>query len=196
MYEKYIKRLLDFIFSIVLLLILFPIMAIISACVLTKMGRPIFFKQKRPGKNKKIFILYKFRTMIQNKELSDEERITSFGHFLRKTSLDELPQIFNVLLGDMSFIGPRPLLIEYNDHYNEEQNKRFNVKPGISGLAQVKGRNTISWSDKFALDVYYVDNQSFKEDIKIFFLTIYVVLKSSGFNKSGEAKTFTDSIDD
>lgn len=196
MYEKYIKRLLDFIFSIVLLLIFFPIMAIISACVFIKMGRPIFFKQKRPGKNKKVFTLYKFRTMIQNKELSDEERITSFGHFLRKTSLDELPQIFNVLLGDMSFIGPRPLLIEYNDHYNEEQNKRFNVKPGISGLAQVKGRNTISWSDKFALDVYYVDNQTLKEDIKIFFMTIYVVLKSSGFNKSGEAKTFTDSIDD
>ena len=196
MYEKYVKRFFDFIFSLVLLFILFPLLTIISVCVYIKMGNPIFFKQKRPGKNKRIFTLYKFRTMILNEKLSDEERITSFGHFLRKTSLDELPQIFNVLIGNMSFIGPRPLLIEYNDHYNEEQNKRFNVKPGISGLAQVKGRNTLSWSDKFALDVYYVDNQSLKEDIKIFFMTIYVVLKSSGFNKSGEAKTFTDSIDD
>lgn len=196
MYEKYVKRFFDFIFSLVLLFILFPVLTIISVCVYIKMGNPIFFKQKRPGKNKRIFTLYKFRTMILNEKLSDEERITSFGHFLRKTSLDELPQIFNVLIGNMSFIGPRPLLIEYNDHYNEEQNKRFNVKPGISGLAQVKGRNTLSWSDKFALDVYYVDNQSLKEDIKIFFMTIYVVLKSSGFNKSGEAKTFTDSIDD
>ena len=171
-------------------------MLLSSALILYKMGNPVFFIQLRPGKNKKTFKIYKFRTMINDANLTDEERITSFGKFLRKSSIDELPQLFNVLMGDMSLIGPRPLLIEYNDHYSQEQNKRFNIKPGISGLAQVKGRNTLSWDEKFKLDVYYVNNVSFLMDLKIFFKTILVIIGSDGFKNSGEEQTFSESKHD
>jgi lipopolysaccharide/colanic/teichoic acid biosynthesis glycosyltransferase len=171
-------------------------MLLSSALILYKMGNPVFFIQLRPGKNKKTFKIYKFRTMISDSNLTDEERITTFGKFLRKSSIDELPQLFNVLMGDMSLIGPRPLLIEYNDHYSQEQNKRFNIKPGISGLAQVKGRNTLSWDEKFKLDVYYVNNVSFLMDLKIFFKTILVIIGSDGFKNSGEEQTFSESKHD
>ena len=140
--------------------------------------------------------MYKFRTMIQDNNLDDESRITKVGEVLRKLSLDELPQLFNVFLGDMSLIGPRPLLVEYNDYYSDFENKRFLVKPGISGLAQVKGRNQLSWDQKLKYDVEYVEKVNFFLDLKIFFLTIYVVLTLSGFKKSGEAKNFIQSRKD
>lgn len=150
------------------------------------MGRPILFNQIRPGLNKDSFRMYKFRTMIQDNNLDDESRITKVGGTLRKLSLDELPQLFNVFLGDMSLIGPRPLLEEYNDYYSDFENKRFLVKPGISGLAQVKGRNQLSWDQKLKYDVEYAEKVNFFLDLKIFFLTIYVVLTSRGFKRSGE----------
>jgi len=152
---------------------------------------PVFFNQKRPGKDGRIFEVYKFRTMrIETKrngrQLSDIERMTKVGSFLRKTSIDELPQVFNILLGEMSFIGPRPLLVQYLSHYTPEQMRRHKVRPGISGWAQVNGRNTISWEEKFKLDVWYVDNISFLLDMKIFFMTIRNVFSRKGINNSEE----------
>lgn len=151
----------------------------------------ILFKQKRPGKNGKIFTVYKFRTMIttttkKGKTLSDVERMTKLGKLLRKTSIDELPQLFNIIKGDMSFIGPRPLLVRYLPYYTKQQRRRHEVKPGISGWAQVNGRNAISWEQKFKLDVWYVDNISFKLDLKIFFMTIAKIFKHEGINNSKE----------
>ncbi len=192
----FFKRLIDIAISLFLLLSCFPIIFLSSLLIFIQMGNPILFSQLRPGKNKKVFKIYKFRTMINNPNMTDEERITSFGYFLRKTSIDELPQLFNVLRGDMSLIGPRPLLIEYNELYSEQQNRRFYTKPGISGLAQVKGRNTLTWDDKFKLDVHYVDNISFLLDLKIFFLTIFVIIGADGFRNSGEDKTFSESKHD
>ena len=190
MYQKYIKRNLDFIFAIILLIFLSPIMILAAIAIkLEDPTGPIFFKQKRPGKDAKIFEVIKFRTMIvdmeqDGKKLSDMERLTKVGSFLRKTSIDELPQLFNIIRGEMSFIGPRPLLVEYLKYYSPEQMRRHDVTPGISGWAQVNGRNAISWEEKFQYDIWYVDNQSFFLDLKIFLLTIYSVLNKKGINNS------------
>ena len=189
MYIKVLKPFLDFILSFILLFILSPLFLIISLTIFFKLGSPILFKQKRPGKNEKIFTLYKFRTMTDEKDpygelLPDNERITRFGSFLRRASLDELPQLFNVFKGDLSFIGPRPLLIEYLPLYNSHQRLRHSVKPGITGWAQVNGRNAITWNEKFDLDIFYVSNVSFLLDLKILLKTFYRVLKGSGINNS------------
>lgn len=190
MYRKYIKKMLDFIFALVLLIIASPIMLLAAIAIkLEDPKGPVLFKQKRPGKNAKIFTVYKFRTMRVETEkdgrlLTDMERMTKVGSFLRKTSIDELPQLFNIIRGEMSFIGPRPLLVQYLELYTPEQMRRHEVTPGISGWAQVNGRNAIDWEEKFKYDVWYVDNQSFLLDLKIFLLTIYSILKREGINNS------------
>lgn len=190
MYRKYIKRILDFVFAVILLIIASPIMLLAAIAIkLEDPNGPVLFKQKRPGKNAKIFTVYKFRTMRVETEkdgrpLTDMERMTKVGSFLRKTSIDELPQLFNILRGEMSFIGPRPLLIQYLELYTPEQMRRHEVTPGISGWAQVNGRNAISWEEKFKYDVWYVDNQSFLLDLKILFMTICNVLNRKGINNS------------
>ncbi len=178
------KNIFDKILALILIVIFFPIIIITAILIFFKIGTPILFKQQRPGLHERVFGIYKFRTMTNEKDsnnnlLPDEERLTKFGKFIRKTSLDELPQLFNVLKGDMSFVGPRPLLIEYLDLYNDEQSKRHNVKPGITGWAQVNGRNAISWEQKFKYDVWYVENQSFMLDIKILWMTFLKVIKRS-----------------
>lgn len=185
-----VKKVFDFILSFILLLFLSPFMVIIAIVIKFKLGKNIFFTQKRPGKDEKIFTIYKFRTMIDAKDengnlLPDELRLTTFGKFLRSTSLDELPQLFNVLKGDMSFVGPRALLVEYLPRYTKEQRKRHLVKPGITGWAQVNGRNAISWEQKFEYDLWYVEHQSFLLDMKIVFLTILKIFKRSGVSSSG-----------
>lgn len=183
------KRMMDFVLALILVIILSPIMIITAILIkLTDKGS-ILFKQKRPGKHGKIFTVYKFRTMTtatkkNGKPLSDIQRITPIGKILRKTSIDELPQLFNILKGEMSFIGPRPLLIRYLPYYSKEQTRRHNVTPGISGWAQVNGRNAISWEQKFKLDTWYVDNINLKLDIKIFFMTIEKIFKHEGINSS------------
>lgn len=156
------------------------------------MGSPVIFSQLRPGKNGEIFQFYKFRSMTDERDnlgnlLPDEKRLTDFGQFLRKTSLDELPQLWNVLKGDMSFVGPRPLLVEYLDRYTPTQSRRHEVKPGITGLAQVKGRNAISWEEKFKLDIWYIDNWSFWLDLKILILTFLQVIQQKNINQQGQA---------
>ena len=191
MYQK-IKRLFDIVFSIFSLIILSPIFIIIYFLILINLGKPVFFKQKRPGLEGKPFIIYKFRTMQNYKlskelNLSDEKRLTSFGKLLRKTSLDELPELYNILINDMSFVGPRPLLMEYLKLYSKKTAKRHNLKPGLTGWAQVNGRNNISWKKKFELDIWYVENISFILDLFILFKTIEKVLKGSGVNKKNEA---------
>jgi lipopolysaccharide/colanic/teichoic acid biosynthesis glycosyltransferase len=192
MYKNYIKRLLDFFLSLIGLVFLSPILLIVATFLFfANNGKPFFF-QVRPGKNEKLFKLIKFKTMNDKKDkdgnlLSDEKRLTPIGSFVRKTSLDELPQLVNVFIGDMSLIGPRPLLVQYLILYSEDQKKRHLVKPGITGWAQVNGRNAISWQKKFELDVWYVDNQSFLLDIKIFFKTIKNILISEGINQAGQA---------
>lgn len=188
MYEKYIKRLLDFIISLVTLVILSPIFLVIAILVRIKLGSPVIFKQQRPGKNEKIFILYKFRTMTDKKDeegnlLPDSERLTKFGKTLRSTSLDELPELFNILKGEMAIVGPRPLLVEYLPLYNKEQKHRHDVRPGLTGLAQVNGRNSLSWDEKFNDDIKYVRNITFINDIKLFFKTIIKVLKREGISQ-------------
>jgi len=184
------KRLIDIIGSIIGLTIGIPIIVFISLIIHLTMGRPIFFKQVRPGLQGKPFVLYKFRTMLDlrdqtGKMLPDERRLTSFGRWLRSTSLDELPVLFNVLKGDMSLVGPRPLLMEYLNRYTPEEARRHEVKPGITGWAQINGRNAISWEEKFALDVWYVDNWSLILDFRIIFLTILKVLKHEGISADG-----------
>ena len=184
MYRKYIKRLLDIVLSLLAIIILAPLYLIISLLVLIFMGWPILFKQSRPGKNEKIFKMYKFRTMTNKKDkdgnlLPDEQRLNKFGRFLRKTSLDELPEFFCILTGKMSFIGPRPLLVKYLDYYTEEEHHRHDVRPGLTGWAQVNGRNLVNWDDRFKLDLEYVNNISFIMDIKILFITIKTVLLAS-----------------
>lgn len=192
MYRLIFKRLFDICASFLAIIILSPVLIFISILLRMKTKNPVFFKQYRTGYQMKPFTLYKFRTMIDAPNLNDLERITKIGHFLRKSSLDELPQLFNVLIGHMSLIGPRPLLPEYDEHYNVEQKSRFLVRPGISGLAQVNGRNEIEWAKKFDYDIHYVNNLSFILDISIILKTIYVVFRSSGFRKSGENQKFTD----
>ena len=187
---KYFKRIIDFVASLTALIILSPLMVLSAVLVKFGDGGSVFFKQRRPGKDGKIFTVYKFRTMSEKtedengRELSDVERMTKIGSFLRKTSLDELPQLFNVLKGDMSFIGPRPLLCEYLELYTPYQMRRHEVLPGISGLAQVNGRNAITWEKKFDYDVYYVDHMSFWLDLKIIFKTIKNTLKRADINCS------------
>ena len=178
--------------ALIIVILLSPLIILFGLLVLFSMGRPIIFTQQRPGLNGKRFTIYKFRTMSDERDaggnlLPDEKRLTRFGKFLRKTSLDELPELFNVLKGDMSLVGPRPLLMEYLPLYSKEQMRRHEVKPGITGWAQVNGRNTLSWEDKFKMDVWYVDNISFRLDAKILFLTIWKVLKSEGINQEGRA---------
>lgn len=195
MYRKYIKRLLDIILSLLAIIILAPLYLIISLLVLIFMGWPILFKQPRPGKNEKIFNMYKFRTMTNKKDkdgnlLPDEQRLNKFGRFLRKTSLDELPEIFCILTGKMSFIGPRPLLVKYLDYYTKEEHHRHDVRPGLTGWAQVNGRNLVNWDDRFKLDLEYVNDLSFKMDLKVIFRTIKIVLKSEGIT-DGKTVTMT-----
>ena len=190
MYAKYIKRILDFILSLLAIIILSPVMLIIYILVRIKLGKPAIFKQQRPGKNEKIFTLYKFRTMTDKKDesgnlLPDSERLTKFGKFLRSTSLDELPELINIIKGDMSLIGPRPLLVEYLNLYNEEQKHRHDVKPGLTGLAQVNGRNAIDWDKKFEYDVEYVKSVSFKNDLRILLKTIVKVFEREGISGKG-----------
>ncbi|NMA49023.1 MAG: sugar transferase [Tissierellia bacterium] len=187
MYKKYGKRPMDFILALIALIILSPILLILSVLVRVRLGSPVIFKQNRPGLHERIFTMYKFRTMTDARDeqgnlLPDEKRLTKFGMLLRKTSLDELPELWNILIGDMSFVGPRPLLVEYLPLYNEEQKRRHEVRPGLSGLAQVSGRNAISWEDKFRLDVEYVDNITFIGDCKIIFLTIKKVFIREGIS--------------
>lgn len=193
MYKYFFKRVLDFIFAAFLLLVLSPVIIIIAIILKIKQGNVLFI-QERPGLDEKIFKIYKFKTMSDEKDacgnlLSDEMRLKPFGKLLRSLSLDELPQLFNVLKGDMSFIGPRPLLPEYLPLYTPEQRLRHSVRPGISGWAQVNGRNAISWAQKFEYDVYYVQHCSFFFDVKIVFLTLLKVLKRSGVSKQGRATT-------
>ncbi len=178
-----IKRIVDIIVSIVLLLVLVPLMIPVVILIKVAMGSPILFRQQRPGLHGNPFILYKFRTMKNGENIADEYRITSLGNFLRKFSLDEFPQLFNVLKGDMSLVGPRPLLMEYLDIYTPEQKIRHNVKPGMTGWAQVNGRNAISWEEKFLLDVWYVKNQSFLLDLKILAKTLIKVIKKDGIHQ-------------
>ncbi len=189
MYKNLIKPILDFILAFLLIIVFSPIILIVALLIKLKLGSPILFTQERPGLNGKIFRIYKFRTMSDERDskgdlLSDELRLKGFGKFIRKSSLDELPQLFNVLKGEMSFVGPRPLLVEYLELYNQEQAKRHNVKPGITGWAQVNGRNAISWEEKFKLDVYYVEHISFMLDCKILYMTFFKVLKRKDINSN------------
>lgn len=191
-YEKFIKRPQDFLCALLAIIVLSPIMLITAILVRTKLGSPIIFKQERPGLDGKIFTLYKFRTMTDQKDengnlLPDEVRLTNFGKKLRSTSLDELPELFNILNGDMAVVGPRPLLVRYLPRYNEHQARRHEVRPGFTGYAQVNGRNSITWEDKFDKDVYYVDHVSFLEDWKIIFQTVGTVLKREGISSDTSA---------
>ncbi|MGH2278557.1 undecaprenyl phosphate N,N'-diacetylbacillosamine 1-phosphate transferase [Aliarcobacter sp. ERUVET-7] len=184
-----LKNLFDKILALFLIILFSPIYIVISLLIFFKMGSPILFRQKRPGYKEKIFGIYKFRTMTNEKDvngnlLPDDKRLVGIGKFIRSTSLDELPQLFNVLKGEMSFVGPRPLLEEYLPLYNQKQKRRHDVKPGITGWAQVNGRNAISWEQKFDYDVWYVDNQSFWLDIKILWLTFLKVVKRSDISSS------------
>ncbi|MDH4423925.1 sugar transferase [Bacillus cereus] len=186
------KRLFDLLISLMLLLCFSSVILVAAILVRLKLGSPILFKQQRPGLQGKSFYLYKFRTMTDARDsngvlLPDQVRLTSFGKLLRKYSLDELPQLINVVKGDLSLVGPRPLLMEYLPLYSNEQAKRHHVKPGITGWAQVNGRNAITWEEKFELDVWYVNNQSFLFDMKILFLTVIKVFKSEGINQVGHA---------
>ena len=189
MYKNYIKRILDFILSFSLLLLFSPVIVIVGIVLsIQNQGTP-FFVQERPGKNERKFSIIKFKTMTDDKDkrgelLPDNERLTKLGSFIRKVSIDELPQLINVLMGDMSLVGPRPLLFKYLPLYSKEQKRRHDVKPGITGWAQVNGRNTISWTKKFEYDVYYVNNISFLLDLKILWMTIAKVIKKEGVNQS------------
>jgi undecaprenyl phosphate N,N'-diacetylbacillosamine 1-phosphate transferase len=187
MYRLCFKYVLDFVLALIIIIFLLPIFFIIWLLILFKLGGPVLFSQKRSGKNEKLFRIYKFRTMTDKKDefgnlLPDDERITRLGGFLRKTSLDELPQLFNVLKGNLSLIGPRPLLVDYLPLYNDFQRRRHEVKPGITGWAQINGRNAITWDEKFKFDIWYIENQSFVLDMKIIFLTIRKVFNSEGIN--------------
>ena len=180
-YEQYIKRPMDIILSLMAIIGLAPVLLLVAVLVRKKLGKPVIFSQERPGLQEKIFKLYKFRTMTDERDangelLSDEVRLTKFGKFLRSTSLDELPELFNILKGDMSVVGPRPLLVKYLPFYTNEERKRHDVRPGLTGLAQINGRNNISWNDKLAQDVKYVSNICFVDDIKVIFQTFFKVI--------------------
>lgn len=195
MYKKFFKRFFDIVLSLIAIIILSPVYLIVSILVLIFMGWPILFKQPRPGKNEKIFNMYKFRTMTNKKDkdgklLPDDQRLPKFGKFLRKTSLDELPEIFCILNGSMSFVGPRPLLVKYLPYYTEEEHHRHDVRPGLTGWAQANGRNLVNWDERFKLDLEYVNNVSLKMDIKVILKTINVVLKREGIT-DGKTETMT-----
>ncbi|NLK66985.1 MAG: undecaprenyl phosphate N,N'-diacetylbacillosamine 1-phosphate transferase [Campylobacteraceae bacterium] len=194
MYRRFFKRVLDILASFTLIVLTLPIMIVVWVLIKKNISKNAIFTQSRPGLNEKIFKIYKFKTMSEERDengelLPDEERLGKFGSKIRSLSLDELPQLFNVLKGDMSFIGPRPLLIEYLPIYNDEQKLRHTVRPGITGLAQVNGRNAISWAKKFEYDTYYAKNLSFLLDIKIALLTVKKVIKKDGVSKEGMATT-------
>lgn len=187
MYQKYGKRLFDVIFSLFGLLLLSPVMLILTVCIRIKMGKPVIFIQERPGKNEKIFRLYKFRTMSEKKDssgklLPDSQRLCRFGKVLRAASLDELPELINILKGDMSFVGPRPLLTEYLERYSDEEKHRHDVRPGLTGLAQVNGRNALSWEEKFYYDLKYIHDITFWNDIKIIVLTVIKIFHFNEIN--------------
>ncbi|WP_035802295.1 sugar transferase [Butyrivibrio sp. FCS014] len=195
-YEKFIKRPIDFLLALVGLIVLSPVIIITAILVRVKLGSPVLFRQPRPGRNEKVFNLYKFRTMTDEKDadgnlLPDEVRLTGFGKKLRSTSIDELPELINIIRGDMAIVGPRPLLVRYLPRYNEHQKRRHEVRPGFTGLAQVNGRNSISWEEKFDWDVKYVDNITFLGDLKILFATVGVVLGHKGIS-SGTSATMEE----
>lgn len=197
-YERFFKRPLDIIFSLLALIILSPILLIVAILVRIKLGSPVIFKQERPGKDEKIFKLYKFRTMTDAKDrkgklLPDEKRLTKFGKILRSTSLDELPELFNILKGDMSFIGPRPLLVEYIPYYTKSEKHRHDVRPGLTGLAQANGRNLVAWDKRLKLDVQYANRVTLLQDVSIIFSTIAIVFKRSGIS-DGKTQTMTTLI--
>lgn len=192
MYRKYFKRILDIVCSLGFILCFWWLYIVVAILVKRKLGSPVIFKQQRPGLNGKIFTMYKFRSMTDTKDkdgnlLSDAERLPKFGKLLRATSLDEIPEFINVLKGDMSLIGPRPLLVEYLERYNDEQKRRHEVRPGITGWAQVNGRNAISWEEKFKYDVEYVDKLNFLLDMRIVFLTIKKIVVKEGISQEGNA---------
>lgn len=191
-YSRFVKRICDLLIAFTALVVLAPILVCLAVLVRTKLGSPILFIQRRPGRYGTFFLMYKFRTMTDARDengnlLPDNQRLTKFGQFLRSTSLDELPELFNVLKGDMSLVGPRPLLMEYLERYTPEQARRHEVRPGITGWAQINGRNALSWEEKFKLDVWYVDNWSLWLDIKILFLTVVKTLRREGISAAGEA---------
>ena len=184
-YRKYIKRPMDFILSLIAIIVLSPVMLIVALLVRINLGSPVIFKQERPGLNEKIFTMYKFRTMTYERDengelLPDRERLTKFGKFLRSTSLDELPELFNILKGDMSIVGPRPLAVIYLPYYNEREKLRHTVRPGLTGLAQINGRNTVNWEDRFNFDIKYVENITFLLDMSIILKTLLKVFKREG----------------
>ncbi len=195
-YRNYLKRMIDVIFAVLGLVLLSPVLIVVTVAVRLNLGTPVFFKQKRPGKNEEIFTMVKFRTMTDERDengelLPNRERLTRFGKLLRSTSLDELPELWNVLKGEMSLVGPRPLLVEYLPLYNDRQRKRHSVRPGITGWAQVNGRNTISWEDKFEYDLQYVENMSIRMDLKILAMTLKKVFVREGIDfqsKKGPVK--------
>ena len=196
MYRNGVKRFLDFMLSLMGIIVLSPILLILWILVRVKLGSPVLFHQERPGRNEKIFKLYKFRSMTDERDeqgnlLPDEVRLTKFGKVLRSTSLDELPELFNILKGDMSLIGPRPLLVRYLPYYPDEERHRHDVRPGLTGLAQVNGRNALGWEDRFRYDLYYVEHLSFRMDLKIIGMTAGKVLKRSG-TLSGADQTVAD----
>lgn len=191
-YEAYIKRPLDFCLSLGALIVLSPVMGVTAVLIKTKLGSPVIFKQPRPGKDEKIFNIYKFRTMTDERDengelLPDEDRLTDFGKFLRSTSIDELPELFNMVKGDMAVVGPRPLLVRYLPRYSEEQHRRHEVRPGLTGYSQANGRNTLSWDDKFKMDVEYVDHITFLGDASIVIKTFLNVVKRADINSSTSA---------
>lgn len=192
MYRKYFKRVFDFVMSLSAILLLLPIIGVVAILVRIKFGSPVIFKQKRPGLDQKVFTIYKFRTMTDERDESgrlmpDNIRLTGFGKFLRSTSLDELPELWNILVGDMSIVGPRPLLVQYLPLYNEIQKRRHEVRPGLTGWAQVNGRNAITWEEKFDFDVEYVSKLSIMLDIKIILKTLIIVFKRENISQQGEA---------
>lgn len=196
-YERFFKRPLDIICALLALVVFCWLYTIVAILVRTKLGSPVLFKQERPGRNEKIFTLYKFRTMTDERDengnlLPDEVRLTKFGIFLRKSSLDELPEAINILKGDMSVVGPRPLLVKYLPYYNEKQRNRHDVRPGLTGYAQVHGRNAISWDEKFELDIEYVNNITFVGDVKIVFLTVF----KSFVKQEGISSATSDTMED
>ena len=194
-YRRFIKRILDFTISLITLIIFSPIFIVVAVLVKVKLGSPVFFCQKRPGKDEKIFTIYKFRTMTDKRDengnlCSDDIRLTSFGRKLRATSLDELPQLLNVIKGDMAIVGPRPLMVEYLPYYTEEEKIRHTVRPGITGLAQVRGRNSISWEEKFSFDIQYVNKMSLMFDLKIIMETVSKVIKKSDIGQGEECPEY------
>lgn len=191
-YRRCGKRIFDLCLTIPATIVLSPVMGVTALLVAVKLGRPVLFTQKRPGYKERIFRMYKFRSMTDERDekgelLPDEARLTPFGEKLRSTSLDELPELLNILKGDMSLVGPRPLLVQYLPLYNKRQHRRHDVKPGVTGLAQVRGRNSITWEKKFEYDVQYVESLSFKEDVRILFETVFKVLKREGINSENSA---------